>query len=347
MRILLIKTSSLGDVIHNLPVVSDIVRHLPDAHIDWVVEEGFADVPRLHPAVQRVIPVAIRRWRKALLKQATWQEVKAMRELMRGVHYDAVIDTQGLIKSAWLARKARGVKHGMDGDSAREPFAARFYDVCHPVVRNEHAVTRNRLLAAAALGYTLTGAADYGLAPPETAVSPAPTCEQTRATACAPESNPKRFVTLLTATSRDDKLWPEERWVELGRWLATQSLQARFPAGSAKERERAERIARQIPDATVEPPSSIGQLATAMQPAACVIGVDTGLVHLAAALGRPTIALYCTTKPSLTGVMPDRRCPDGAINLGDAGAPPSVAQVIDAVCHLLAQGLPPRPPPLP
>jgi heptosyltransferase-1 len=333
MRILLIKTSSLGDIIHNLPVASDIARHLPEAQIDWVVEENFADVPRLHPAVQRVIPVAIRRWRKALLKQATWQEIKAMRELVRGVHYDAVIDTQGLIKSAWLARKARGVKHGMDNASAREPLAARFYDVRHPVARAEHAVTRNRLLAAAALGYTLTGAADYGLAQAEIAVSPAPTCGKSGVT----EGVPVPFVTLLTATSRDDKLWPEAHWVALGDWLQQQGFAAQLPAGSARERERAERIAGQIPGATVAPPSSITQLAAAMQPAACVIGVDTGLVHLAAALGRPTVALYCASVPALTGVMPDVRCPNGALNLGEAGAPPSVAQTIAAVSRLLPQ----------
>jgi heptosyltransferase I len=345
MRILLVKTSSLGDVIHNLPVASDIARAFPQARIDWLVEAGFADIPRLHPAVDQVIAVAVRRWRKALFRRSTWAEIGAMRQALAEQHYDAVIDTQGLLKSAWLSRQAPGVRHGFDAASAREPLAARFYDHTHAVKREEHAVTRNRLLAGAALGYWLENGPDYGLDYDRNAgaiaVSPALTFGESAASSSERTSD---FATLLTATSRDDKLWPEADWVALGRHLRARGLRCELPAGSAPERARAQRIAEQIPDARVLPPSSIAQLAQAMRPARLVVGVDTGLVHLAAALARPTIALYCTSRPALTGVLAglDRSAngsinsaPTSAINLGDIGAPPPLADVIASADRLL------------
>ncbi len=164
MKILLVKTSSLGDVVHNLPVASDIRARFPQARIDWVVEEGFADIPRLHPAVSRVIPVAVRRWRRALLSAATWRELRAYRDAVRAEAYDLVLDTQGLIKSALLARQARGKRAGYAAEAAREPLAARFYDAAYVIPKNLHAVERNRWLAAAAFGYEPNLPLDYGIA---------------------------------------------------------------------------------------------------------------------------------------------------------------------------------------
>ena len=168
MRILIVKTSSLGDVIHNLPVVSDIHQHFPDAIIDWCVEESFAAIPRLHPGVNEVIPVALRRWKKNLLCRQTWQEVKVFRQSIARQHYDLVLDTQGLLKSALITRQARGVKCGYDANSAREPIAARFYDRCYAVSKTVHAVTRNRLLAAAALSYVADPEMNFGISAPST-----------------------------------------------------------------------------------------------------------------------------------------------------------------------------------
>ena len=164
MRILLVKTSSLGDVIHNLPVVTDLRTHFPGASIDWVVEEGFADIARLHPGVARVIPVALRRWRKSLLAPATWQEMGAFRTTLKEQSYDLVIDTQGLVKSALITRMARGKRCGYAATAAREPLAARFYDATFEVAKDLHAVLRNRQLAALAAGYEATTAPDYGIA---------------------------------------------------------------------------------------------------------------------------------------------------------------------------------------
>jgi heptosyltransferase-1 len=313
MRILLIKTSSLGDVVHNLPVITDLRRKYPEAGIDWVVEEGFADIPRLHPGVRRVIPVALRRWRKSLLTPATWQEVGAFRTTLQAENYDLVIDTQGLLKSALITRMARGKRCGYDASSAREPLAARFYDAAFEVPRNLHAVERNRRLAALAAGYVAPAAPDYGIAVPS-----APTF-------CGTEA------ILLTATSRDDKLWPENNWITAGRALQERGLNCLLPAGSATERERATRIAQAIPGAVALPPMSLPELAAQLAAARIVIGVDTGLVHLSAALGRPTLALFCASDPALTGVVASTP----AINLGARGQPPGVDEVLAAALPLL------------
>jgi heptosyltransferase-1 len=312
MRILLVKTSSLGDVIHNLPVVTDLRSHFPDAAIDWVVEQGFADISRLHPGVRRVIPVALRRWRKSLFAPATWREIGAFRAALKEQSYDLVIDTQGLLKSALITRMARGKRCGYTANAAREPLVARFYDACFDVAKELHAVQRNRQLAALAAGYAAAPAPDYGIA-----VSPAPTFLQPTAV-------------LLTATSRDDKLWPEDHWVEVGQALHGRGLTCLLPAGSTVERERAARVAQVIPGASVLPPMHLAELAAQLAAARIVIGVDTGLVHLAAALGRPVLALFSASDPALTGVLASTP----AINLGRRGQPPSVGDVLTAAAPL-------------
>jgi len=313
MRILLIKTSSLGDVVHNLPVVTDLRRNYPEAKIDWIVEEAFVDIPRLHPGLGRVIPVALRRWRKSPFSSATWREIRAFRAALRAEIYDLVIDTQGLLKSALIARMARGKRCGYAVGSAREPLAAHFYDATFDVPKNLHAVLRNRQLAALAAGYALDAAPDYGIA-----ASSAPTFNKPNAV-------------LLTATSRDDKLWAEERWIALGRALHEQGIACLLPAGSARERKRAERLAQAIPDAIAMPPLGLADLAGQLAAARIVIGVDTGLVHLAAALGRPTLALFRASDPALTGVL----AATPAINLGTRGQPPGVDAVLAAARPLL------------
>lgn len=313
MRILLIKTSSLGDVVHNLPVVSDLRHNYPEAKIDWIVEEGFVDIPRLHSGLRRVIPVALRRWRGSLLTPATWREIRAFHATLGEYSYDLVIDTQGLLKSALITRVARGKRCGYAAASAREPLAARFYDATFDVPKDLHAVQRNRRLVALAAGYSIEQAPDYGIA-----VAPAPTHERPHAG-------------LLTATSRDDKLWPEESWIALGCRLHEAGLACLLPAGGETERKRAGRIAQAIPGATVLPPMSLRDLAGQLAVARIVIGVDTGLVHLAAALGRPTLALFCASDPALTGVLAETP----AINLGTRGQPPNVDQVLTAAMPLL------------
>ena len=314
-KILLIKTSSLGDVVHNLPVVSDIRARFPRARIDWVVEEAYRDIVGMHAGVRRAIAVALRRWRGNVLKPAHWREFGQFRQALSGMRYDYVIDTQGLIKSALLARAASGTRHGYARASAREPLAARFYDVVHLVPRELHAVERNRRLAALALGYALPDALDYGIAVPAAAVER------------------RLYCVLLHATSRADKLWPEPAWERLGAELARQGYTLILPWGDAAEHARSERIARALPGAVVPPALSIPDMAGLLAGAQAVIGVDTGLTHLAAALGRPVVALYCGTHPGLTGVYAGRGA--RVRNLGGIETLPEVAEVLAAL-HQLA-----------
>lgn len=321
MRILLVKTSSLGDVVHNLPVASDLARHFPGATIDWVVEEGFADLPRLHPAVDRVLPVAIRRWRRSLLSPATWAEIGAFRRSLREREYDLVIDTQGLLKSALIVGQAllaaNGRRCGFGRDTVREPAAARFYDATFDVPRSLHAVERNRRLAAAAAGFVLDRTLDYGIA----------AGTKPLAADWLPQ---KDYAVLLTATSREDKLWPEPDWQALGMMLVASGLVCVLPGGNAEERQRAARLATGLGRAIAAPTLGLTDMARLLAGAKMVVGVDTGLVHLAAALGRPTLALFCASDPELTGVHAGPE----AVNLGGLGAPPSAGDAVAAALAL-------------
>lgn len=309
MRLLLVKTSSLGDVIHNLPVVSDLHSVFPDAQIDWCVEEAFAEIPRLHPAVGGVIPVAIRRWRKTLFQRATWHEIGALKKRLAATTYDAVLDTQGLLKSALITGLASGRRYGYAAEVARESLAALFYDKTFVIPPNAHAVERNRWLSAAAFDYPVDLPLDYGIA--------APAIELPWLTAT-------KHAVLLTATSRDDKLWDEAHWITVARTLSQRGLAPVFPSGNARERERAERIAAAVPGAIVAPAMRLNELASLLGRAALAIGVDTGLVHLATALNVPTVALYISTDPALTGVHGRQ----AFHNLGGPGHAPTPDEVL-------------------
>ena len=313
-RILFIKTSSLGDVVHNCPALSDVARCVPGAVIDWVVEDSYAEVAAFHPHVRRVIPVALRRWRGSAFAAATWSEIGAFRAALRSERYDAVIDSQGLIKSALLAAQALGRKHGFDRASAREPFAARFYNDTHAVQGNLHAVDRNRQLAAAALGYRVEGPCDYGLRVTEEAP-------------VRPGSPASPYALLLTMTSRDDKLWPEEHWRSLGSALEGRGIRCLLPWGTEEERRRCARIASAIPGALVPQHMTLAEIARLARAAHCVIGVDTGLTHLAAALNVAVVGIYCGSDPALTGLHGSGRLR----NLGTAGRPPAVRDVLEAL----------------
>lgn len=291
---------------HHLPAVSDVARELGQAEIDWLVEEPFAAIPAMHPAVRRVISVKLRRWRTAWWRGSTWSEIGAFREALREERYDAIVDTQSLLKSALLSRCALGVRHGMDAASAREPLAASFYERRHAVPRALHAVERNRQLSAAALGYALGGSPDYGIDLP------------------ADDRGEERYAVFLSMTSRADKLWPEASWSELGRALGMRVV---LPWGSESERARAARIAATLAGAAVPPRMTVEQLARLFARAAVVVGVDTGLTHLAAAVGARTIGLYCGSDPALTGIYGAKQ----ATNVGTLGGAPAPAEVLRAL----------------
>jgi heptosyltransferase I len=286
LRVLLIKTSSLGDVIHTLPAMTDAARAIPGIQFDWVVEEGFAEIPAWHPAVAQVIPVALRRWRKNLwqtLRSGEWQQFK---QRLRTHDYDLVIDAQGLLKSALLTRYVQAPVAGLDAQSAREPLASRFYDRPQTVVWGLHAVERVRQLFAHALGYPLpAGVGDYGLSRERLAGEPA----------AAP------YVLFLHGTTWATKHWPEAYWRELAERLNAQGQAVQLPWGNAAEQARAERLAQGLAHVRVLPKLNLAGVAKVVAGARACVAVDTGLGHLAAALDVPTLSLYGPTNPGFTG----------------------------------------------
>ncbi|MBX8535199.1 lipopolysaccharide heptosyltransferase I [Pseudomonas cichorii] len=286
MRVLLIKTSSLGDVIHALPALTDAAQALPGIQFDWVVEEGFAEIPTWHPAVDKVIPVAIRRWRKNLWQTFKTGEWRGFKQRLRETHYDVVIDAQGLFKSAWLTRYVNAPVAGLDKNSAREPIASRFYDRPYPVARGQHAVERLRQLFAQALGYELpAGLGNYGL----------------KRLSALDETLEAPFVLFLHGTTWATKHWPEHYWRQLAELMAARGLNVRLPWGNPAEKARAEGIAEGLDNAQVLPKLNLAGVARVLASAQACIAVDTGIGHLAAALDVPTISLFGPTNPGLTG----------------------------------------------
>ncbi len=316
--ILVVRPSSLGDVVHALALVADVKTHRPGIAIDWVAEEAFAALPAMHPGVRRVIGVALRRWRRRPLAMTTWREMRAFRRDIARERYDAVLDLQEQMKGALVAALARGTRHGPDRASIREAAATLWHDVHHAIDPAQHFATRCRLLAAAALGYPVEGAPRYGL------VAPAPAADD-----IAPA---QPYVVLFHATSRADKRWPEASWRALVAALASARFAVLLPWGSDDERATSERIAAANPGAIVPPRQPLAAIASLIARAHAVAGVDTGLVHLAAALATPTVALFTVTDPRLAGVA---IAGGHARDVGGNGRVPSVDDVRSALGALM------------
>ncbi len=307
MRLLIVKTTSMGDVVHALPALTDMQRAVRGLQVDWLVEAPFAAIPALHPGVRQVLPLAWRKWRRQLLQRDTWQAIGALRTALRREPYDLVLDLQGLLKSALWARQARGPVAGYGRASAREPLATLLYARRANVGRQLHAVDRCRRLAAAHLGYALPATApDFGLA------APAPTW-----------SAPDRYAVLIPNASRPEKLWPEARWVAVGKRLADRGWKPVVLWGSDAEQTMAERIAAGC-EGDVPPFLKVRDMAAVLAGAATVVGLDTGFTHLAAAFGRPTIGIYCDHEPGLAGVTG----PGSVFSLGGKGKVPALAEVL-------------------
>ncbi|MCC6775454.1 MAG: lipopolysaccharide heptosyltransferase I [Hyphomicrobiales bacterium] len=309
-EILIIKTSSLGDVVHQMPAVTELRQHHRNARVAWVVEEAFAPLVRLHPAVDEVLPVASRRWRHTMLTPGTWGEIGRFATILRARRYDRIVDTQGLVRSALIARMAHGERHGFDAKSVRERGATCCYDVRHAVARDLHAVARNRLLTGLALGYAPQGQPEYGLMR-----------DRLRDRVAG------GYGLLLHGTARPEKEWSEASWVALGRALAPRGLPLVLLWGSESERARGARIAEVLPNASLIGRQTLDAVARLVAGATFVIGVDTGLLHLAAALAVPLVAIFVASEPSLTGPIGSGRI---AV-VGGKGTPPSVEAVVGAL----------------
>jgi heptosyltransferase-1 len=310
-RVLFVKLSSLGDVIHHLPAVTELLEHRPGTHVGWAVEEAYAELVRLHPGVSEVVPVGLRGLKRNIFSPSRWRRVGDTRRQLRAGRWDYVVDAQGLIKSALVTRAARAPSFGMDRRSARERGAARFYDVRIPIARDRHAVERNRELVAKVFGYRVDGPPRYGLASPPQPPAWAPRLP---------------YAVLLHAASRAAKRWPEERWEALARRLAENGCVSVFPGGTDDERRVAARMAAKVPQGLAAPAMGLVEAAALMAHAQLVAGVDTGLTHLAAALGRPTVGIYTATRPALTGLHAS-----SAENIGGPGSSPTAEEVAAAL----------------
>lgn len=310
----------MGDVIHAMPVVSDALRHDPSLQIDWLVEASFAELPAMHPGVGQAIPIAMRRWRKKLLSRQTWQQIGAVRAQLRSTEYDLVLDLQGLLKSALWTCLAGGHKRaGHDWQHAREPLASWCYH--HKLLYDPqaHAIERLRQAAAQALGYSVEGVPRFGLRVPGQAPSWLPTTP---------------YWVALHATSRAEKLYPTDRWVSLAKALLPLTMV--LPWGNEAERQAAHALAAQVPGARVAERTSLTDAAWMMRGAIGVVGVDTGLTHLACALDRPVVALFAATPAWRYG--PYGRADQQS--LGAAGVWPDAEQVLTQLRACIDAGQP-------
>ena len=315
MRILIVKTSSMGDVVHALPAVSDMLRALPGLQVDWLVEAAFAAIPDLHHGVAEVLPMAWRKWRKSLGDPRTRAAISLLRYELRREPYDLVLDLQGLLKSALWGLQARGPLVGYGLGSIREPAAALFYQRRATVPRDLQAVARNRRLAAAHLGYAMPDTPpDFGITAP-----------------VGGWQLPPRCAALIPCASRPEKLWPEDRWIAVGQRLAAAGLTPVLVWGSADEHALARRIAAGC-GGVVPPFLSVADTAAVLGQARQIVGLDTGFSHLGAAFGVPTVGIYCDHAPGLAGITG----PGPVASVGGKGQVPSLAEVMAALALQLA-----------
>lgn len=336
-KILLVKLSSLGDILHNLPIVWDLRAQLPNAQIDWVVEEGYVHLlePLLSNAqfrgIDHVIPFGLRRWKKNLFKLETWKQFFAFRAKLQAVQYDYIIETQGLLKSALVCALANkspdAVVAGLANAtqySGYEPLAKWFYNHCVQVPIDCHAVDRSRWVMSSAMEWPLLKRSNLPAFYP-------PALLQSLSKALI-DPLEKPYVLFFHSTARLAKRWSDQNWITLGKELASRGYQVVLPWGSQSEKTISNALANHIPGAIVPAAFSIEEAFAVISNATLIIGVDTGLTHLAAVLGRPTVEIYCDSPIWKT----EGYWAKNISNLGDIGSPPSSTAVINVALDLLA-----------
>jgi heptosyltransferase I len=343
-KILLVKLSSLGDILHNLPIVWDLRKRLPNAQIDWIVEEAY--IPLLEPlkstesflGIDRIIPLAFRRWRKNLFSIRAWHEFFSMRKLLQSVTYDIVIETQGLLKSALISALAKKTRYAIVSglgnateNSGYEPMARVFYTHSVPVPNQCHAIDRSRWVMCSSLDWPLI---DRHIEPPM--FYPSPFVNQLQPLAIESlqkQQNglPASYIVCFHSTARAAKRWPSEKWIQLGEALSSQGYRILFPWGSPEEMKISALIASEVPGAIVPRALSIEEVYRLIAHASLTIGVDTGLTHMSAALNKPTIEIYCDSPKWKT----EGYWCENIVNLGDFKNTPQVNNVLQAARSLL------------
>jgi heptosyltransferase-1 len=337
-KILLVKLSSLGDVLHNLPIVWDLRSRLPNAQIDWVVEEGY--VYLLQPlltrdgfrGIDRIIPFGLRRWRKSLLSADNWRQFFAFKKDLQHVSYDVIIETQGILKSALvcaLANKSSnaviaGLANATDY-SGYEPLARNFYNQLVQVPTQCHAIDRSRWVTCSAIDSPLIKRDE---APQFFPIEFTKTISKAEVAGLhAP------YVLFFHSTAREAKRWSNENWISLGKELSSRGFLVILPWGSPPEKAISEMLAAQIPGSLVPPAFSIEQAFSVINDSTLTVGVDTGLTHLAAVLNKPTVEIYCDSPRWKTEGYWSAKI----FNTGDIQHPPGVQEVLDGSLKLLTQ----------
>jgi heptosyltransferase-1 len=316
MRFLIVKVSSMGDIIHAMPVVHDLKFAYPDCYIDWVVEEAFTELVRANSQVDEVIPCGLRRWIKRPFNPANWGEIRAFKRELGRLRYDAVFELQGLLKTAWICRQTNGPSYGFDRAAAKEPVSA--YLLTHPVPIDTrlHIIEQLRSVPAQALGYSVPGD---------------PVIEWNFDAVHQDWQLPTNAVVLFHMTAAAYKLWPVENWIALAQGIAAVGLTPVLPWGSEAEHARAQQIAAHVPGAVIAPRLTIAQWGKSLPQARAVVGLDTGLSHLAAARGAPSVFLFGATP--LWRIAP--YWGEQHVTVGEPGHWPAVSEVLHTVCDLI------------
>jgi heptosyltransferase-1 len=290
MRVLIVRLSSMGDLVQTLPALTDASRAIPGIIFDWVADESFAQVPAWHKNVEMVVPTAFRRWRRNWSEAFRSGEPQAFLKQIRGRKYDLIVDLQCELKSALASRLARGVRCGYDSRAVHEWGAQFAYQKKYFVSKDKHSIQRMRRLLAEALGYEYAeNEIDYGI--DRTRLGPIPL------------ALPENYFVFIHSTSWTSKCWPEFYWQDLTRKAIKAGFSVVLPWGDQAERERALRIADNQTQAIVLPQLSITEKAAIINGAQATVGLDTGLSHIAAALDVPSITIYGATNPLLVGAM--------------------------------------------
>ena len=303
MRVLIVRLSAMGDLVQTLPAISDAKRARPDITLDWVVDESFADVPRMHPGVERVIPSAFKRYGRGWRKAFASGEVQAFLREIREYRYDLIVDIQGEFKSALAGLLARGSRAGYVGTDVHEWGAHLTYASRHRAAKGQHSLRRMRQLLASVLEYTYDDdVIDYGI-------------DRSRLSRLDIDI-PRPYLVFIHSTSWTSKNWPVDHWRRLISLAREAGYTIVLPWGSEAERMKSQDLAGDDPGVIVLPPMSISEKAAIISKATATVGLDTGLSHISAALGVPSVTLYGATDPALVGalganqvhVVPEFRC---------------------------------------
>jgi len=312
-----------------MPMICDIRCYYPDANIDWVVEESYVDLVGTNPIVRRVVPIALRRWRKNLFSISTVIEIISFYRRIRQDKYDFIFDVQGLLKTGLVMRIARlskfgkrvGLGNATEG-SGYESISRLFHTNSIKVGLHTHAVLRGRQVAAKALAYTINKVPDFNMQ-----------ISQTRNIKLPFVLHKHTYVVLVHGSSKATKKWPVSCWAEIGNFLIERGLYVLLPWGNEEEKHNASNLAGLINKAHVLPKLSLIEVMSVIKYASLVIGLDTGLTHIAAAFNCPTIELYCASPRWKT----EGNWSEKIINLGDLGYFPTTLEVKKAIATLLYQ----------